>query len=379
MFQKRTRDKRTLILGTTPLAMELVAAMRGHVGRHYDVIGIVGERSSAEAPSIACPFLGFLDDLQRIIAEHKPERIVVALTEHRGRLPVQQLVHARVRRGILIEDGEQIYEQLTGKLAMDALTPSRFIFSQDFLPSPVTLLAGRIISLVTAFIGVVCFAPFFLLIALAIKLDSAGPILFVQDRVGLGGRAFKLMKFRTMHPARHAHSEWARDNYQRITRVGRWLRKFRLDELPQFFNILLGDMNLVGPRPHPRSNFEMFALVSRNAPQYGGQIPYYSLRCLIRPGITGWAQVRYRYANDLDEEMEKMRYDLYYVKHLSMWLDLRVLIETVKVVAFGHGIATNVVEKTPMVEPQKPVASAPSPVLKTPAVMEIEAGNPASP
>jgi exopolysaccharide biosynthesis polyprenyl glycosylphosphotransferase len=379
MLQKHTNAKRTLILGTTPLAMELVTAMRSQAHRRYEVIGVVGERAGSGVRSIACPFLGLLDDLPRILAEHEPERIVVALSEHRGRLPVQQLVQARIRRGIVIEDGEQVYERLTGKLAMDSLTPSRFIFSEDFQPSAVTLFAARALSVFAAALGVVFFAPLFALIALAIKFDSDGPVLFIQDRVGLNGIPFQLLKFRTMHPERHSRSEWVRDNHDRITRVGKWLRKFRLDELPQFINILRGDMNLVGPRPHPRSNFEMFALVSRNAPQYGGQIPYYSLRCLIRPGITGWAQVRYRYANDLDEEMEKMRYDLYYVKHLSIWLDLRVLFETVKVVALGHGAVTVTVPSTPAADVPATLPETEAALTSPPAVMGIEAGNPASP
>src|SRR6185503_5414293 len=140
-------------------------------------------------------------------------------------------------------------------------------------------------------------------------------------------RTFRLLKFRTMRPAGAATSEWARDNASRLTRVGVWLRRFRLDELPQLVNILRGDMNLVGPRPHPVSNFPLFVLAMRNTPDCGESIPYYALRSLVRPGITGWAQVRYRYANDLEEEIEKIRYDLYYVKHMSVWLDLRVLLE----------------------------------------------------
>jgi lipopolysaccharide/colanic/teichoic acid biosynthesis glycosyltransferase len=140
-----------------------------------------------------------------------------------------------------------------------------------------------------------------------------------------------------MHTATGSTSEWAKDNGERITRVGRWLRKFRLDELPQFVNILRGDMNLVGPRPHPASNFELLVLVSRNAPACGEAIPYYTVRSMVRPGITGWAQVRYRYANDLEEEIEKLRYDLYYIKHLSVWLDLRILFDTVKIVLLGRG------------------------------------------
>jgi lipopolysaccharide/colanic/teichoic acid biosynthesis glycosyltransferase len=143
-----------------------------------------------------------------------------------------------------------------------------------------------------------------------------------------------------MRPAAGTTSEWVRDNGHRLTRLGRRLRQFRLDELPQLVNILTGDMTLVGPRPHPVSNHPLFVLVMRNAPSCGEPIPYYALRSMVRPGITGWAQVRYRYANDLEEEIEKMRYDLYYIKHRSLWLDLRILAETVKVVICGRESAS---------------------------------------
>jgi lipopolysaccharide/colanic/teichoic acid biosynthesis glycosyltransferase len=195
---------------------------------------------------------------------------------------------------------------------------------------------GRALSLPASALALLLFAPLLALIALAVKLDSQGPVLFVHERVGRGGRTFRLLKFRTMRPATVATSEWARDNTSRLTRVGRWLRAFRLDELPQLVNILRGDMNLVGPRPHPVSNFPLFVLAMRNTPDCGEQIPYYALRSLVRPGITGWAQVRYRYANDLVEEMEKIKYDLYYVKHMSLRLDLQILLETVKIVLRGR-------------------------------------------
>lgn len=335
----RTRPfaKRTLILGTSPLAQELLAEING---RAYAIVGVVAECGATDVRSFPGQILGTLEDLQRIVIDQRPERIIVALAERRGRLPIHQLVEARVRRRILIEDGENVYERLTGKLAIDSLTPSSVIFSKDFRPSGFALAIARGISVIAAVIGLIGLAPLFGLIALAIKWDSRGPILFIQDRVGRGDRHFKLLKFRTMHPAGETRSEWARDNDDRITRVGRWLRKFRLDELPQFINILRGDMNLVGPRPHPASNFELFTLVSRNTPRCGGQIPYYSLRSMIRPGITGWAQVRYRYANGLDEEIEKMRYDLYYIKHFSIAFDIRILLETIKIVLLGRESAS---------------------------------------
>jgi lipopolysaccharide/colanic/teichoic acid biosynthesis glycosyltransferase len=162
-------------------------------------------------------------------------------------------------------------------------------------------------------------------IAVAIALTSPGPVLFTQQRIGRSNRCFRLLKFRTMRQVSNAPSEWAADNTDRITTVGRWLRRFRLDELPQLVNVLRGEMELVGPRPHPVSNRELFAR----------EIPYYWLRASIAPGITGWAQIRFGYANDLDGEIEKMRYDLYYIKHQSLWLDFRIVVGTLKAVVLG--------------------------------------------
>jgi lipopolysaccharide/colanic/teichoic acid biosynthesis glycosyltransferase len=196
------------------------------------------------------------------------------------------------------------------------------VFSNDFKRSRRDLLQARVLSVLLAGGGLMVLSPLLLLVALAIVIDSPGPVFFVHERLGATGRRFGLLKFRTMRPSASRVSEWERDNGHRITRVGRLLRRFRLDEIPQFLNVLRGDMNLVGPRPHPVTN----------SPLFGERIPYYALRSAVLPGITGWAQVRYGYANDLEEETEKMRYDLYYIKHLSAWLDLRILVETVRAV-----------------------------------------------
>src|SRR5262249_36336854 len=271
-----------------------------------------------------------------IVDQVRPDRIIVAPAEGRGRLPVRQLLQARTL-GIVVEDGVEIYERLTRKLAIESLTSNNLIFSRDFRESRIYLTLARAVSFLVSLIGLIGLAPLFLLIALAIKLDSRGPVFFVQERLGLRGKCFKLIKFRTMRPASEQTSEWVRDNGYRITRVGRWLREFHLDELPQFANIVRGDMNLVGPRPHPVSNYELLSLVARNTPESGEDIPYYSLRLMVRPGLTGWAQIRYGYANNVDEETEKLRYDLYYVKHMSLWFDLRILLDTVKIVVLGRG------------------------------------------
>jgi putative polysaccharide export protein (PEP-CTERM system associated) len=191
---------------------------------------------------------------------------------------------------------------------------------------------ARLLSIVVALVALCVTAPLLAVVALAVRLSSPGPIFFRQRRIGLYGRPFTLIKFRTMRHDQVKRSEWEGDNRDAVTRVGKWLRAFRLDEVPQFINILVGDMNLVGPRPHPITNFELFTLVARNLNELSGAaISCYELRTLIRPGLTGWAQVRYRYANNLEEELEKLRYDLYYVKRISFWLDLRILLETAKV------------------------------------------------
>jgi len=333
VMESRGRSQRVLMIGAGPLAQELIAEIHGRPDLRQRVVGVVDDRSGP--PVAGCPRLGTLKDLARIIAEVHPHRVVVALASRRGSLPLKALLQLRVH-GTLVEDGVEVYERLTGKIAIEALTPSSLIFSQHFRAWRVDLVLARALSMPLVALALVVLAPLLALIALAIKLDSTGPVLFVQERVGRGGRLFKLIKFRTMHPALGTTSHWARDNHARMTRVGRWLRKFRLDELPQLFNIVRGDMNLVGPRPHPVSNVPLFEMVMRNTPECGETIPYYALRSMVRPGLSGWAQVRYQYANDLEEEIEKMRYDLYYIKHMSAWLDLRILFATLKIVLSGR-------------------------------------------
>jgi len=183
----------------------------------------------------------------------------------------------------------------------------------------------RLFSVVLAAVGLVVCAPLFAIIALLIKADSAGPVFFLHERIGKDGRKFSLVKFRTMDTVVPSRSEWVRDNGDRITKLGRWLRKYRLDELPQLFNVLMGHMNVIGPRPHPASNYHLFM---RN-------IPFYAFRATVRPGITGWAQVRYGYANDLQEEIEKMRYDMYYIKYHSVRLDVEIIVRTMAVIVLG--------------------------------------------
>ena len=328
----RPFQERVLILGSSPLAGQIVTEIAARPHFRQRVVGVVPEATGGAGAPPGYAEFGPMERLGKIIDEVRPDRIVVALGERRGRLPVRALLDARLA-GVSVEDGPDAYERLAGKLAIEALTPSSLVFSRgDFRKSRLDLLAGRVLSLAVALAGLPVYLALFPLIALAIRLDSRGPVLFVQERIGLNGRRFRLLKFRTMRPDSGSTSEWVRDNAGRVTRVGELLRRYRLDELPQFVNMLRGDMNLVGPRPHPVSNQELFRQM----------IPYYALRSVVRPGMTGWAQIRYGYANNLEEETEKMRYDLYYIKHLSFWRDLRILIDTVKTIMFGRGAQATV-------------------------------------
>lgn len=342
-------SERIAILGTSVLAHKLALEFQARRGRHAELCGVITESRDVELP-FDCRRLGALSELKQILSKQQLDRVIVATDEQYGQLGAELLVEMQAIRDLEVETGLDAYERLTGKLAIESLTANSVLFSSTFRPSRAARWFARSFSWVVAAIGTIVFLPVMAILALCIRLDSPGPVLFVQERVGLGGRRFKLLKFRSMRAATDPHSEWAADNESRITRAGRWLRKFRLDELPQFMNVLRGDMNLVGPRPHPDSNRRLFILVSRNTPECGEQIPYYSLRSSIRPGITGWAQVRYKYANGLDEEIEKLRYDLYYIKHYSIWLDMRILFETVKVVLLGHRRLEQAVKAVPAMD-----------------------------
>lgn len=316
--------------------MELAREIVNRPRCKYSLIGTISETPDMATAYHGTDCLGSMQDLALILEMYKPVHIIVAPDRMYAHLPMDRLVESQIRYDVSVETGVQAYEKLTGKLAIEALTTGAILFSSDFNPSRFMHVFSRCISLVTASLGFVLFLPVMAIVALAVRLDSPGPVLFVQERTGLGGKPFKLLKFRSMTLATGKHTEWAEDNAERITRTGKWLRKFRLDELPQFINVIRGDMNLIGPRPHPSSNHDLITLVSRNTQLSGEQIPYYSLRSSVRPGITGWAQVRYKYANGIDEEIEKLRYDLYYIKHYTPFLDMQILYQTVGVVLFGH-------------------------------------------
>ena len=329
--------ERILILGMTPLAQEILHELDRRPNPRFAVIGALADARPGERME-GCRFLGDFRRLQQVVAEWRPTRVVVALNDRHGRIPPRVLLEVCALRGIAVEEATEFYERLTGKVALESLTPGGILFSWNFQPSRFHLAVAWIVNVVAATVALIGLSPLLALVAAAIKIDSAGPVFFVQERVGARGRPFKLLKFRTMSATTARRSEWAADNRDHVTRVGKWLRKFRLDELPQFINVLRREMNLVGPRPHPVTNLELLTLVARNLSETTGTaVACYTLRLIAPPGLTGWAQVRYRYANNLAEEIEKLRYDLYYVKHMSPWLDFRILIDTVRVIVEGRG------------------------------------------
>ncbi len=316
---------RILILGTGPEAHTLAEVIRGQPG-DYVFLGLVdpGGNSTASDRVLGVPdprlIVGTLEQLPEIITHRQPDRIIIAaVADADNHISAPDIIAAQLN-GVIIETASAAQHHLTGRLTAAAMKSSVFTRSSR------SMSVKRVFSIIAATAGLLISAPLMIVIALLIKLDSRGPVFFVQERIGLRGRRFRLLKFRSMVPDAQRTSAWAGDNADRITGVGRWLRHYHLDELPQFINILRGDMDLVGPRPHPLSNYELF----------DREIPHYSLRSEIRPGLTGWAQVRNGYADDLVGEMAKMQYDLYYLMHQSLALDLWIVLETFKIVGFGR-------------------------------------------
>jgi len=270
----------------------------------------------------------WIEALDKIANGHPMvHRIIVAMESRRGELPVQELLSLRFR-GITVEDDGTLRERIYGKIQLDGLRPSNFLYSEGFRIRATQQFTRQVVSICVAGFGLLLFLPFFPLVVLAVKLSSKGPIFFRQTRVGMGGRNFEVIKFRTMFTdAESGGAKWATKNDPRVTRVGMFLRKSRIDEIPQLWNVLRGDMGFVGPRPERP---EFVAWLTE-------ELPFYYLRTLIRPGLTGWAQVRYGYGATLAETKAKLEYDLYYIKHMSMGLDLLIMFETIKTILRRRG------------------------------------------
>jgi len=268
------------------------------------------------------------DDLASTVKLLRATSIVVAMGDRRGKLPVDVLLSLKCR-GLQVQDGVEVYEAITGKVPIESIRLGWLLFSPGCHASRYHLAYKRGASILVSIVGLLLCLPLLPFIILAIKLTSPGPALYRQKRVGREGVVFYCYKFRTMRADAEADTgaTWASDDDPRITRVGKFLRMSRLDEIPQLWNVLKGDMSLVGPRPE-RPEFTEYL---------SQEIPYYHLRHTIRPGITGWAQIRYKYASSLEDAREKLRYDLFYIKNMSVGLDLLVFFQTIKVILFSQG------------------------------------------
>jgi sugar transferase (PEP-CTERM system associated) len=318
MFQERV-----FVLGNGEIAANLTTAIRNRKEAGMEVV----EFNSSLLDS-AHDTHSYHDVIDRISLLKPPvHRIVIAMEDRRGALPVDDLLAMRMR-GVEIEEVGNLLERLTGKLQLEGLRPSNLLFCEGFNMKQSLQLTQRLASTIVALVGLLLFLPFFPFVALAIKLSSKGPIFFSQTRVGLENQNFQVHKFRTMFVDAEAKgAKWATKDDPRVTRLGSFLRKTRIDEIPQLWNVLRGEMSFVGPRPE-RPEFTSWL---------AQEIPFYSLRHMVRPGLTGWAQVRYGYGATLAESREKLSYDLYYLKHKSMGLDFLIMFETIKTIVRRRG------------------------------------------
>ena len=329
-FGVRSPRSNILILGTGQLAHELMKEITRRPELGFCVRGFVDENPALVGASIGDPsVIGLYQDLSALVSDHKIDHIAVEIKDRRGRLPIKTLLDIKTR-GIAVEEATSLYERVTGKIAIENLKPSWMIFNPGFQVSRRLLIQKRAFSIIASTALLLVFSPLMLLAAILIRLDSPGPIFHRQKRVGQDGRVFTLWKFRSMHrdAERLTGPVWSNGKHDpRVTRVGRFLRRSRLDELPQLYNIFRGDMSLVGPRPERPHFVEDLAKT----------IPFYQLRHAVKPGLTGWAQINYRYANSVEDTIEKLQYDLFYIKHMSIVLDAVVMLETIKTVLVEKG------------------------------------------
>ena len=314
--------ERVYVMGSGDRADRLVEALRNQPELGMDVVGWAGAVGNG---SLTREEIGEM--LLRARHKQTVDRVIVAMGDRRGRMPVRELLDLRLS-GVKVEDATSVLEKISGKIEVDELQPSWLIFSDGFRINNTFLVVKRVISLVVGLGVSLVFLPLVPLIALAVKLSSPGPILYGQKRVGYHGKVFTCWKFRTMRQDAEANgAQWATGDDPRITKAGKVLRKLRLDEIPQLWNVLRGDMGFVGPRPERPEFVEWLSK----------EIPYYKIRHIVPPGLTGWAQVSYEYGASLEESKEKLRYDLYYIKNIAPMLDLVIVFKTIKIVLLGRG------------------------------------------
>jgi exopolysaccharide biosynthesis polyprenyl glycosylphosphotransferase len=318
----------TLVIGDGPLARHVIEAIQQRPALGLRLAGYIGNSASSSPADSDVPYLGHVEDLPTVVQQRSVQRVIVAMDDRRTKLPVEALLDLKTA-GVAVQEGAEFYEFAMGRIPIDNVRLSWLVFGPGFRVSKLRSFHKRLLSVILSSIGLVVLAPLMLVIAALIRIDSPGPAIFRQVRVGMGGLPFTLYKFRTMyHQADRGKDPLpVQPNDSRVTRVGLWLRRFRFDEIPQLYNILLGHMSLVGPRPFvPNQELELVQ-----------QIPLYKQRWAIKPGATGWAQVQRGYCTTVDDNVEKLAYDLFYIKNMSVGFDLLILFKTIKIVLAGLG------------------------------------------
>ena len=320
--------ERVLVLGTGDTGIWLAHEILGRPELQYKVVGFLDENCKKSGKVQIDPgIIGSVSQLEEVVEAERIDRVVISLAERRGVMPIRELTALRVQ-GLPIEDAHSVYERLTGRIMLEHLRPSWLILSDGFRKSRFLLAFKRLLDIVCSALLLALTLPLMIGVSIAILLETGRPIFYRQERVGLGGRPFQICKFRSMRIAKEGSTpKWTSNQDPRITRVGNFIRKYRLDELPQLWHVLRGQMSLIGPRPEIPYYCE---LLER-------EIPYFNQRHSVRPGITGWAQVKFQYGASFEDAKTKFEYDLFYIKHLSVLLDVAIILETVKVVLLGKG------------------------------------------
>jgi len=321
--------ERILIVGSGEQAVEVAREVLNRPDAGFRIVGFVGTNSELLGKSLINPrVIGLTEQLEAIVKREGIDRIVVAMGERRGQLPTDRLLQLSLAGNVSIEEGATFYERVTSRVSLNMIRPSWLIFSGRGRQAKVTAVSRSVVHWLVALIGLLLCMPIMIVTALLIKLDSRGPVFYKQERVGKNGHTFVLTKFRSMKvDAEKSGPVWASKSDDRTTRVGRIIRKVRIDEIPQFLNILKGEMSFVGPRPE-RPHF---------VAQLAAEIPYYEQRHLIAPGLTGWAQIKYPYGASIEDARQKLQYDLFYIKNYSLVLDAIIMFETIKIILFGRG------------------------------------------
>jgi sugar transferase (PEP-CTERM system associated) len=317
-----------LVLGTGGAGIALVRELIRRPEFNQHVVGFLDEAGQNLGKRLVNPgIIGAACDVEEIARKENIDRVVISLKERRGATPAPELLRLKFR-GVSVEEAHSVFERITGRIMLEHLNPSWLILSEGFSKSRLRLGIKRAVDLAVAMLGLILTAPLMALVAVAIRLESSGAVIFRQPRLGLNERPFQMVKFRSMYAeSDRARPSWTEANDRRITRVGKFIRRTRLDELPQFWNVLRGEMSLVGPRPEQPY---FCAMLEKD-------IPHFAQRHSVRPGITGWAQIKYSYGATVEDAKNKLEHDLFYIKHMSPTLDLAIIFETLKVMLSGRG------------------------------------------